>query len=145
MRRAVSVAGIRGLSRALREHIRATATQGIDWQTPFDDVRNVVWQFWPALPMEEKMRFLRHLRGIYDAHRFRVPPQNDLIVREGERRGSVLFRRGRFEDATAAGDRIRMTWRDEAQHRTTDEFDYVMNCTGLDPLWGSVTTHCCGI
>jgi uncharacterized NAD(P)/FAD-binding protein YdhS len=137
VRRAVSAAGIRGLSRALRERIRATATEGIDWQTPFDDVRNVVWQFWPALPLEEKMRFLRHLRGIYDAHRFRGPPQNDLIVREGERRGSVLFRRGRFEDATAAGDRIRMTWRDEAQHRTTAEFDCVINCTGLDPMFGA--------
>jgi uncharacterized NAD(P)/FAD-binding protein YdhS len=137
VRRAVSLAGIRGLSRALRERIREAAAAGIDWQTPFDDVRNVVWQFWPALPLEEKSRFFRHLRGIYDAHRFRAPPQNDLIVREGERRGRVLFRRGRFEDATAAGDRIRMTWRDEMQHRTTADFDHVINCTGLDPMFGA--------
>lgn len=137
VRRAVSLAGIRGLSRALRERIREAAVQGIDWQMPFDDVRNVVWQFWPALPIEEKRSFLRHLRGIYDAHRFRAPPQNDLIVREGERRGCVSFRRGRFEGATAAGDRIRMTWRDEAQHRTSADFDHVINCTGLDPMCGA--------
>jgi uncharacterized NAD(P)/FAD-binding protein YdhS len=137
VRRAVSLAGIRGLSRALRERIREAGAEGIDWQTPFDDVRNVVWQFWPALPLEEKWRFLRHLRGIYDAHRFRAPPQNDLIVREGERRGRVLFRRGWFEDATAAGDRIRMTWRDAAQRPTMADFDHIINCTGLDPMFGA--------
>ena len=137
VRRAVGSAGVRGLSRALRERIRDAAAEGIDWQTPFDDVRNVVWQFWPALPVEEKTRFFRHLRGIYDAHRFRAPPQNDLIVREGERRGRVVFRRGRLEDATAAGRRIRMTWCEETQRRATADFDYVINCTGLDPMFGA--------
>ena len=136
-RRAVLLAGIRGLCRALRERIREAAAEGIDWQTPFDDVRNVVWQFWPALPIEEKTRFLRHLRGIYDAHRFRAPPQNDLIVREGERLGRVLFRRGRFEDATAIGSRVRITWRDENRRRTTADFDHVVNCAGLDPMVGA--------
>ena len=101
VRRAVSRQSIRALSRALRDRIRETAAEGVDWQMPFDDVRNVVWQFWPTLPLEEKRRFLRHLRVIYEAHRFRAPPQNDLLLREGERPGHVLFRRGRVDEATA--------------------------------------------
>jgi uncharacterized NAD(P)/FAD-binding protein YdhS len=128
--------GIRGLSRALRERIREAAAEGIDWQTPFDDVRNVVWQFWPALPVEEKTRFFRHLRAIYDAHRFRAPPQNDLIVREGERRGRVVFRRGRLETRPPRCRRIRMTWCERRSVETAD-FDYVINCTGLDPMFGA--------
>jgi uncharacterized NAD(P)/FAD-binding protein YdhS len=137
VRRAVSAKSIRALSRALRQRIREAAAEAIDWQVPFDDVRNVVWQFWPMLPLEEKKRFLRHFRGIYEAHRFRAPPQNDLIVREGERQGRVLFRRGRFEEAIALGGRIRATWRDQTQRRTSAEFDYVVNCTGLDPMFGA--------
>ena len=137
VRSAISQKSVLALSRALRKRIRAAAAEGIDWQVPFDDMRNVVWQFWPTLPLEEKKRFLRHLRGIYEAHRFRVPPQNDLIVREGERQGRILFRRGRFEDAVASGRRIRATWQDETQRRTTAEFDLVVNCTGLDPMFGA--------
>jgi uncharacterized NAD(P)/FAD-binding protein YdhS len=137
VRGAVSAKSVLALSRALRKRIRDAAAEGVDWQVPFDDVRNVVWQFWPQLPLAERQRFLRHLRVFYEAHRFRAPPQNDLLVREGERQGRVLFRRGRFEHASASGHRIRVTWRDETQHRTTNDFDHVVNCTGLDPMFGA--------
>jgi uncharacterized NAD(P)/FAD-binding protein YdhS len=30
-----------------------------------------------------------------------------------------------------------MTWRDETQRRNTADFDYVINCTGLDPMFGA--------
>src|SRR4029079_834614 len=63
--------------------------------------------------------------------------QNDLIVREGERRGRVVFRRGRLEDATAAGRRIRMTWCEETQRRATADFDYVIHSSARDPMCGA--------
>ena len=30
-----------------------------------------------------------------------------------------------------------MTWRDASQRPTTADFDHVVNCTGLDPMFGA--------
>lgn len=127
------------LSRAARAHIRASTGAGAEWHGPFDDVRNVLWQVWTRLPLEEKRRALRHLRPWYDIHRFRAPPQNDRIVREAERQGRVAFRRGHLLHAAVRGDnQARIEWRDEARTGVViQDFDAVVSCTGLDPACGA--------
>jgi len=125
----------RGLLRALRSQIRRAEREGEDWYAPFDDLRDVLWKVWPRLPATEKRRVLRQLRPWYDAHRFRAPPQNDALVRDAERRGLVSFRaaRVRFAEATGGDGLIRVGLIERAaQRQTTEVFDAVINCTGLD-------------
>jgi uncharacterized NAD(P)/FAD-binding protein YdhS len=120
---------VRALLRALRRRIREDTARGGDWYAAFDDLRDVVWQIWPAVRPGEKRRFHRRLRHWYDAHRFRAPPQNDAMVRAAEREGRVAYGvlpgRTRVEatrDGFSLGD---------------ESFDTIVNCTGLDLAAGA--------
>ena len=128
----------RGLLRALRQRIRVVEREGGEWYAAFDAMRDVVWQFWPRVPAEEKRRFHRWLRGWYDTRRFRAPPQNDAMVRAAEAEGRVEFRAGRIVDVVPRGERLEVRFRARAaDHDSVERFDYLVNCTGLDPASGA--------
>lgn len=120
---------------AMRAEIRQVAGDGRTWHDPFDRVRDCVHRLWPRLPADEKRRFLHRLRVYYDAHRFRAPPTNDAMVRRAEAAGRVKFRAASLASVSPAPDQsaivvgLRATGRREI---VSDQFDLVVNCTGLD-------------
>lgn len=137
-RRALERGNVLALCRELQRRIDEVTARGGDWHVPFDELRNAVWRFWPALDPREKRRFLRHLRGFYDAHRFRAPPQNEALARAAERDGRLAFRAGRLRSVRALDDRtLQVAWREPASQDRTRDFDAVINCTGLDPAMGA--------
>lgn len=131
---------IGGLLRALRARIRAVESAGASWHTPFDELRDVVWQLWPTLPISEKKRFMRHLRPWWDAHRFRAPPQNEEIVREAERSGRIVFMAARLRSITRDADgRLYAVLHDRGtQGQRVINFETVINCTGIDATAGQL-------
>jgi len=68
------------LSCAVRAQVRRAHSQGIPWQSVFDDVRANALRLWSALPLAEQRRLLRHLRPFWDVHRFRLSPQAEAAV-----------------------------------------------------------------
>ncbi len=128
---------VRGLMRAVRKRIREDAIGGVNWYAGFDAMRDVLWQVWPTLPGAEKRRALRLLRPWYDVHRFRTPPQNDALVREAEARGAIEFRAGRVRGIEARDDGLHVRMDLRGQGETTQRFDVLVNCTGLDPASGA--------
>ena len=127
----------RGLLRALRARIREAEAEGSSWYAPFDAFRDVLWKVWVALPATEKRHALRWLRPWYDVHRFRAPPQNEALVRDAERRGIVAFRTGHVRRVDARDDGLHVRIAARGQAGTAERFDYVVNCTGLDPASGA--------
>lgn len=127
----------RALLRALRARIRDAEAEGSSWYAAFDDLRDVLWQVWPAMSAVEKRRALRWLRPWYDVHRFRAPPQNDALVRDAERRGIVVFRKGHVRAAEARADGLHVRILAGGQVETIERFDYLVNCTGLDAATGA--------
>lgn len=95
---------------ALRREVRRLAGDGQPWQAAFDGLRDPLWQLWPRLPLAEQRRVLRHLKTWYDVHRYRVPPQNDALVRGAEAAGRVRFERARVTggEAMPQGLRVRL-------------------------------------
>ena len=126
---------VRALLRAVRLRIREVEAAGKTWDQPFIHLRDMATQLWPGMPSAEKRRFFRHLRTFYDAHRFRVAPQNKTIVEEAERRGQVHFRaaslaRIETDDANAP---IRIALRPRGTDAIEESvYDRVINCTGVD-------------
>ena len=132
--------GIVDLSRALRRRIEEARARDEPWQAPFDELRNSVWRFWPRLAVEERRRFLRHLRIWYDAHRFRAPPQNAAIAAEAQRAGRLAYPIGRIRAVRDAGSgAIAVGWTDRTGSEAEGQFDVVVNCTGLDPACGAAS------
>lgn len=129
---------IRGLLRALRERIREVESAGDLWYTPFDELRDALWQVWPTLPLREKIRCLKRLRPWWDVYRFRTPPQNEAMVREAEAGGRIVFRTTRIRSVTETPDgSLQVVLRDRGtQTEQVESFDAVINCTGLDSAAG---------
>lgn len=120
-----------GLLRALRRRCREVEAAGGTWHDPFDDLRDTVWRLWPKVSVEDKRRFMRHLRPWYDTHRFRLAPQTEKIVTDAESRGLVCFRAAHVVSAAADGGRLAVGLRPRGGERVqTEAFDAVVNCTG---------------
>ncbi len=143
---------LRGLTKAIRLLAREAESCGGDWREAITFVRNMAPTIWQRLSEHDRVRFLRHLRALWDVHRHRLPLQ--LIQRIDELRqtqrlhihaGQLL----RFADHDG---RIEVTWRPRGtQSERTETFDLVVNCTGPDyavarstePLWRSLVQ--CGL
>lgn len=123
----------RAWTAALRKEILGMTAQGQNWYQAFDPVRNVVWKLWPTLPTSEKLRFLRRLRVFYDVHRFRTPPMNEAMVADAEREGRVCYQKAILRTVEAHADVLKVELSSGmADSGKWHEFDFVVNCTGLD-------------
>lgn len=63
------------LLQAVRKALQEDAARGLTWHAVFDRLRAQGPAIWAALPEAERRRFLRHLRALWDIHRFRIAPQ----------------------------------------------------------------------
>lgn len=116
--------------RTLRREINDLEAEGDYWTTAFNDLRDSVWQIWPALSDDAKAAFTRHLRPWFDVHRFRLPPQVETKIHAAEARGQLSLQAARLTSAASAGDAIEVTMRCRDGTTQTRAFDAVINCTG---------------
>lgn len=123
---------VRELMHLLRTNIREQVNLGRTWHSAFDEVRNAARHLWSALPTQEKRRFLRHARTLYDPHRFRIPPQTQRIVADQLTSGRLNIIAARISSIDATGEpALEVTYRTRHDERVLCErFDAVINCTG---------------
>ena len=124
-------ATVRSLLRTLRFEARRAEAAGGAWFEPFADLRDSVWEIWPALPLAEKLRFLRHLRVWYDVHRFQLPPQIEARLAEAEAAGQLSFEAAFCVSAARDGGAFSVVMRRRGSgERCRKKYDAVVNCTG---------------
>jgi len=66
---------MRSLTRRIRAAIAEQENQGGDWRCVIDGVRPHAHDAWQGLSIEERARFLRHIRPWWDVHRHRMAPE----------------------------------------------------------------------
>jgi len=93
----------RGLLRRVRAVLAADAAAGLTWHAAFDRLRAQGPAIWAALPAPERRRFLRHLRGLWDVHRFRIAPQTHAILQNSIASRRVRPLAGQIVSARAEG------------------------------------------
>lgn len=69
-----SAGSLRGLVRAVHALSRQVNGAGGDWREVINAVRKIAPELWAGLSVEDRRRFLRHVRPIWDVHRHRLPP-----------------------------------------------------------------------
>lgn len=84
------------LLRRVRQALAADAGAGLTWHAVFDRLRAQGPLIWAALPMAERRRVLRHLRSLWDVHRFRIAPQTQAATRHMQRQGHLVHMAGRI-------------------------------------------------
>lgn len=80
--RKITPLSIRNLLRQVRQIIKEAETQGINWRGVIDAIRPETQVLWQSLSLEEKRRFLRHLRPYWEIHRHRVAPKIFGLLQE---------------------------------------------------------------
>lgn len=124
----------RAMLRVLRAEIRRAATAGVDWRAVIDSLRPFTQEFWQGLSRPERIRFLRHLRALWEPHRHRAAPEALAVKDELERAGRLVCHRGRIERIAEAdgGSALEVTFqpRGGGGQRETLRVSHVVNCTG---------------
>lgn len=122
---------IHGLVRLVRGEVRKAQEAGGEWQAVVDSLRPFVQDIWQGLPIEERRRFLRHVRPYWDVYRHRAAPQIRALVAAEIAEGRTIVHAGRITEFREDADGVAITYHDrrtgESKHLGVDR---VINCTG---------------
>jgi uncharacterized NAD(P)/FAD-binding protein YdhS len=122
---------VTALLHRVRREVRRAAPQGIDWRPVLDSLRPIIPALWQALPLEERKRFLRHLRPYWEVHRHRVAPEVHRQLEDLRASGQVRTHAGRVVALRQENDQavatIHVRGKDEQLHLRVSK---VINCTG---------------
>jgi uncharacterized NAD(P)/FAD-binding protein YdhS/trehalose-6-phosphate synthase len=122
---------IRRLLRVIRNDIRIAAAEAMDWRAVIDALRPHTQQIWRSLNIDERRRFMRHVRSFWESHRHRVAPAVLSIKDSMLQRGQVVFHKARVESIIESDNGFEVALFDRATRRETKLLPgYVINCTG---------------
>jgi len=111
--------------------LREAMAQEEDWRCAIDTLRPDASRLWIALPPEQRVRFLRHLRWAWERSRHRLPiPTNDNLTAL-EREGRLQRLAGHLHAITPEGESLRVQiQRRGAATTATLHADLVIQATG---------------
>ncbi|TDR38755.1 putative NAD(P)/FAD-binding protein YdhS [Tahibacter aquaticus] len=144
--------GLNELLEDLREHpdlrswtrlVRSACDEADDWRSVVDSLRHATPQLWQSLGEVDRRRFLRHLRGIWEIGRHRMPPQvaRRMLELQADRR--IETQAGRIQSFRAGKqNRPILAWTQAPRHDSVQvaSYDLVLQCVGMDTEARS-TTH----
>jgi len=110
---------------------RAKLRAGLGWPGLMQLLRPHNNELWHALDLDQRKRFLRHLRPWWDIHRHRVAPQIGEQIDAAKARGQLSIVSGRVEIGQTTDDRVEVTIvRRGSDVREKRSFDRVVDCRG---------------
>lgn len=114
----------------LLRRFRARAGE-IGWRSAVHELRSATQAIWSAAPLDQRQRFLRHLRASWDVHRHRIAPAVAERIAAMEREGRLSVFAGRLVSARADGEtaEVRLRRRGSAEVDTV-RVRRIVNCTG---------------
>ncbi|WP_426035560.1 FAD/NAD(P)-binding protein [Cypionkella sp. TWP1-2-1b2] len=124
------------LLRRVRVALARDQALGLTWHAVFDRLRAQGPAIWTALSEAERRRFLRHLRALWDIHRFRIAPQTYEANQQMQRLGRLVSLGARIVSATP-GSPVKLSLQASRNRaRFTVAVDRVILATG--PAHGGV-------
>ena len=121
----------RGLLRQIRREIARAERAGIDWRAVLDVWRHRAPLLWHRLPIDERRRFLRHLRPLWDIHRHRMAPEIATQIKQMQASGQLEVRAGTIEAYHALDEGISVRFRTRGSNVETRVVgDWLVNCAG---------------
>jgi uncharacterized NAD(P)/FAD-binding protein YdhS len=110
---------------------RARQRAGLGWPGLMQLLRPHNNELWHALDLDQRKRFLRHLRPWWDIHRHRVAPQIGEQIDAAKARGQLSIVSGRVEIGQTTDDKVEVTIvRRGSDVRKKRSFDRVVDCRG---------------
>jgi uncharacterized NAD(P)/FAD-binding protein YdhS len=118
--------GLADLTRRVRGNARR-----IGWQAAVDQLRPHTQALWAWAPVEQRKRFLRHLRPYWDVHRHRIAPEIGDRIDTMQRQGRLAFEAGKLVSVAPEGAAARVVWRRRGTAHSEEIIAArIVNCTG---------------
>ena len=116
----------------IRSAVAHAQAAGRPWENVVDALRQQAGIAWGTLDWTERRRLLRHLRTIWDVHRFQSAPQIDSALARARSAGTLTVKAARLLGAHQAASGVQVTLRPRglATMPETLTADIVINCTG---------------
>ncbi len=110
---------------------RAKLRAGLGWPGLMQLLRPHNNELWHGLDLDQRRRFLRHLRPWWDIHRHRVAPHIGEEIDAARARGQLSIVSGRIEIGRTTDDRVEVIIvRRGSTEREQRSFDRVVDCRG---------------
>jgi uncharacterized NAD(P)/FAD-binding protein YdhS len=110
---------------------RARLRAGLSWPGLMQLLRPYNNEMWHGLDINQRKRFLRHLRPWWDIHRHRVAPQIGALIDAAQAGGQLSIISGRIEIERTMDDKVEVTLtRRGSDVRESRSFDRVVDCRG---------------
>lgn len=120
-----------GLLSHIRAELVAAQAAGESWHPVFDALRNQGGAIWAGLVPEQRRRLVRHLRVLWDVHRFRIAPQVEAVLDRRIAEGSLQIVAGSIVTASREAGSFAVDIRPRSQPTVRrEEFDKVLVATG---------------
>ncbi|MDO9416698.1 FAD/NAD(P)-binding protein [Pararhizobium sp.] len=94
---------LRGAFRSLREAANIANAEGSGWQGIMNGFRLRARDLWQGLTPDERGRFKRHVKAIYDSHRNRLPPEHYQRLHAAIASGAITLRKSKVERIATNG------------------------------------------
>jgi uncharacterized NAD(P)/FAD-binding protein YdhS len=119
-----------GSLRTMLREFRILISEGVLWHNLIDALRPSSQDIWKQLSLDDKQRFIRHLRSLWASHRHRVPKESENIISQLVKKGRLKVIRSNFHSAELRKNKIWLTVSKE-KSRDIGPYDKVYNCMGI--------------
>ncbi len=126
-----SFASVRALTRQFREAVSA----GTEAQDSVQAFRPLVPGVWQRLSLEEKARFMRHVRPFWNSLRHRCPPEDLALLKNWMANGKCQLVAARLRGIKPCRDRVEALLELPGGKKKSLLVDTVINCTGPRFVW----------
>ena len=115
---------------AMLRRVRARSAE-VGWRAAVYELRTVTQDVWRAASLDERRRFLRHLRPWWDVHRHKLAPAVGATIDAMQAAGRLSIAAGRLVSAQADGERAVVRFRARGKDKVeTLRVARIVNCTG---------------
>jgi uncharacterized NAD(P)/FAD-binding protein YdhS len=119
------------LTRVLRREMADAKVAGGDWRPVIDALRPFTQDVWQAMSMQDRARFLRHLRPWWEVHRHRMPGQVADRIEAARARRQPRIRAGHIRGFRVEDGMIDVVYRPRGTDVTATLLAArVVNCAG---------------
>ena len=94
----------------LLRHVRTRSAE-VGWRAAVDELRPFTEGLWTAADLDQRRRFLRHLRAWWDVHRHRIAPEVAAKITAMKADGRLRIVAGKLVGAKAHGDGAMVRYR----------------------------------
>ena len=122
--------GLESLVGLLEEHCRQLQRIGENPGIVVDRLRPYTQRIWQRLSLAEKQQFFRRYAARWNVIRHRIAQPVHQRVTEAITEGRLQIVKGTITRLSASGDKVLVTYKDQAEKESTLTGGLVINCTG---------------